>query len=30
VTAYYQYIWTGALLLAAVALYSIDEYRGRG
>jgi ribose transport system ATP-binding protein len=29
VTAYYQYIWTGALLLAAVALYSIDEYRGR-
>ena len=30
VTAYYQYIWTGALLLSAVALYSIDEYRGRG
>jgi ribose transport system ATP-binding protein len=30
VTAYYQYIWTGALLLAAVALYSIDQYRGRG
>jgi ribose transport system ATP-binding protein len=30
VTAYYQYIWTGALLLAAVALYSIDEYRRRG
>jgi ribose transport system ATP-binding protein len=29
VTAYYQYIWTGALLLLAVALYSIDEYRGR-
>jgi ribose transport system ATP-binding protein len=30
VTAYYQYIWTGALLLSAVALYSIDEYRRRG
>ena len=30
VTAYYQYIWTGALLLSAVALYSIDEYRERG
>ena len=30
VTAYYQYIWTGALLLLAVALYSIDEYRERG
>jgi ribose transport system ATP-binding protein len=30
VTAYYQYIWTGALLLSAVALYSIDEYRGHG
>jgi ribose transport system ATP-binding protein len=30
VTAYYQYIWTGALLLLAVALYSIDEYRQRG
>jgi ribose transport system ATP-binding protein len=30
VTAYYQYIWTGALLLLAVALYSIDEYRKRG
>jgi ABC-type sugar transport system ATPase subunit/ribose/xylose/arabinose/galactoside ABC-type transport system permease subunit len=29
VTAYYQYIWTGALLLAAVALYSIDAARGR-
>jgi ribose transport system ATP-binding protein len=29
VTAYYQYIWTGALLLSAVALYSIEEYRGR-
>jgi ribose transport system ATP-binding protein len=29
VTAYFQYIWTGALLLSAVALYSIDEYRGR-
>jgi ribose transport system ATP-binding protein len=27
VTAYYQYVWTGALLLLAVALYSIDEYR---
>jgi ribose transport system ATP-binding protein len=25
VTAYYQYIWTGALLLVAVALYSINE-----
>jgi ribose transport system ATP-binding protein len=25
VTAYYQYIWTGALLLAAVALYSVTE-----
>jgi ribose transport system ATP-binding protein len=30
VTAYYQYIWTGGLLLLAVALYSIDEYRERG
>jgi ribose transport system ATP-binding protein len=30
VTAYYQYIWTGALLLLAVALYSINEYRRRG
>jgi ribose transport system ATP-binding protein len=30
VTAYYQYIWTGALLLVAVALYSIHEYRRRG
>jgi len=30
VTAYYQYIWTGALLLLAVALYSIDEYRRSG
>jgi ribose transport system ATP-binding protein len=30
VTAYYQYIWTGALLLLAVALYSIDKYRERG
>ena len=29
VTAYYQYIWTGALLLVAVALYSIGEYRRR-
>ncbi len=27
VTAYYQYIWTGTLLLLAVALYSTDEYR---
>jgi ribose transport system ATP-binding protein len=27
VTAYYQYIWTGALLLVAVALYSINESR---
>ena len=27
VTAYYQYIWTGALLLVAVALYSIHDYR---
>jgi ribose transport system ATP-binding protein len=26
VTAYYQYIWTGALLLVAVALYSIHEF----
>ncbi|MBV9733115.1 MAG: ABC transporter permease [Verrucomicrobia bacterium] len=26
VTAYYQYIWTGALLLMAVALYSINEF----
>jgi ribose transport system ATP-binding protein len=26
VTAYYQYIWTGALLLVAVALYSINEF----
>jgi ABC-type sugar transport system ATPase subunit/ribose/xylose/arabinose/galactoside ABC-type transport system permease subunit len=25
VTAYYQYIWTGALLLVAVALFSINE-----
>jgi ribose transport system ATP-binding protein len=25
VTAYYQYIWTGTLLLIAVALYSINE-----
>lgn len=25
VTAYYQYIWTGALLLVAVGLYSINE-----
>jgi ribose transport system ATP-binding protein len=30
VTAYYQYIWTGALLLVAVALYSIHEYGRRG
>lgn len=30
VTAYYQYIWTGALLLLTVALYSINEYRRRG
>jgi ribose transport system ATP-binding protein len=29
VTAYYQYIWTGALLLVAVALYSINEFRRR-
>jgi ribose transport system ATP-binding protein len=27
VTAYYQYIWTGALLLLSVALYSLREYR---
>jgi len=27
VTAYYQYIWTGGLLLIAVALYSIYESR---
>jgi ribose transport system ATP-binding protein len=26
VTAYYQYIWTGTLLLVAVALYSINEF----
>ncbi len=26
VTAYYQYIWTGLVLLFAVALYSIREY----
>jgi ribose transport system ATP-binding protein len=30
VTAYYQYIWTGGLLLLAVGLYSINEYRRRG
>ena len=30
VTAYYQYIWTGTLLLLAVALYSTDEYRKHG
>ena len=30
VTAYYQYIWTGALLLVAVALYSIHEYGRTG
>jgi ribose transport system ATP-binding protein len=29
VTAYYQYIWTGALLLVAVALYSINEFLER-
>jgi ribose transport system ATP-binding protein len=29
VTAYYQYIWTGALLLFAVALYSINVHRRR-
>ncbi len=29
VTAYYQYIWTGVLLLLAVALYSMEEYRKR-
>lgn len=29
VTAYYQYIWTGALLLVAVTLYSIHEYGRR-
>lgn len=29
VTAYYQYIWTGALLLVAVALYSINEFLKR-
>jgi ribose transport system ATP-binding protein len=27
VTAYYQYIWTGTLLLLSVALYSLREYR---
>jgi ribose transport system ATP-binding protein len=26
VTAYYQYIWTGTLLLVSVALYSINEF----
>jgi ribose transport system ATP-binding protein len=30
VTAYYQYIWTGGLLLLAVGLYSTNEYRRRG
>jgi len=30
VTAYYQYIWTGALLLFSVALYSLREYRSQG
>jgi len=30
VTAYYQYVWTGVLLLLAVALYSINEYRNAG
>ncbi len=29
VSAYYQYIWTGLLLLIAVALYSVQEYKGR-
>jgi ribose transport system ATP-binding protein len=29
VTAYYQYIWTGALLLVAVALYSINDFLKR-
>jgi ribose transport system ATP-binding protein len=28
VTAYYQYIWTGALMLSAVAAYSIPESTG--
>jgi ribose transport system ATP-binding protein len=30
VTAYYQYVWTGVLLLLAVALYSINEHRNAG
>jgi ribose transport system ATP-binding protein len=30
VTAYFQYIWTGALLLLAVALYSINDNRKSG
>jgi ribose/xylose/arabinose/galactoside ABC-type transport system permease subunit len=30
VTAYYQYVWTGVLLLLAVALYSINEYQNTG
>jgi ribose transport system ATP-binding protein len=30
VTAYYQYIWTGALLLLSVALYSVRGYGSRG
>ena len=30
VTAYYQYVWTGALLLVAVALYSVNEYQNAG
>jgi ribose transport system ATP-binding protein len=30
VTAYYQYIWTGALLLVAVALYSVNESGRKG
>lgn len=30
VTAYYQYVWTGVLLLVAVALYSINEYGNVG
>ena len=30
VTAYYQYVWTGVLLLVAVALYSVNEYQNAG
>jgi len=28
VTAYYQYIWTGAFMLLAVAAYSLQEGKG--